>query len=146
MKVEIKVDETVRETKVMIFTDKITPEISAIVTKLSEDAPDVIVGFRGEAAEVIERDDIVSVYASDGKVFIRTDKGEHRIRKRLYEIEEILDGNRFIRISNSEIINLKKVKELDLSFRGTICVVFRDGSRSFASRRYINRIKEVLGI
>ena len=68
------------------------------------------------------------------------------LRLRLYEAEERLKQHHFIRISNSEIINLKKVRSFDLSFTGTVCVVLIDGSKTYASRRYVTRLKGVLGI
>ena len=64
---------------------------------------------------------------------------------RLYEIEEKLCSGNFVRISNSEIINLKKVKNFDLSFTGTILVRLSDGSTSYVSRRYVSKIKKILG-
>ena len=72
--------------------------------------------------------------------------GEYTLRLRLYEAEERLKPLRFVRISNSEIINLKKVRSFDLSFTGTICVILADGSKTYVSRRYVSKIKEVLGI
>ena len=75
-----------------------------------------------------------------------TPDGEFTLRLRLYEAEERLRQQRFVRISNSEIINLNKAKNFDLSFTGTICVTLSDGSKAYVSRRYVNRIKEVLGI
>ncbi|MDE5616672.1 MAG: LytTR family transcriptional regulator, partial [Clostridia bacterium] len=51
-----------------------------------------------------------------------------------------------VRISNSEIINLKFVKKFDLSFNGTICVLFSNGSVTYVSRRYVSKIKNTLGI
>ena len=61
---------------------------------------------------------------------------------RLYELEERLD-NRFVRISNSEIVNLKKVKSLDLSFVGTICMELSNGEVSYVSRRYVSKMKKI---
>jgi DNA-binding LytR/AlgR family response regulator len=63
----------------------------------------------------------------------------------LYELEERLD-NRFVRISNSEIVNLKKVKSLDLSFVGTICMELSNGEVSYVSRRYVSKMKKILGL
>ena len=54
--------------------------------------------------------------------------------------------NHFVRISNSEIINLKKVRHFDLQLAGTICVSLLDGSTSYVSRRYVAKIKEILGL
>lgn len=69
----------------------------------------------------------------------------YQVRLRLYELEERLD-NRFVRISNSEIVNLKKVKSLDLSFVGTICMELSNGEVSYVSRRYVSRMKKILGL
>lgn len=65
---------------------------------------------------------------------------------RLYELEERLDSAKFIRISHSEIVNLKMVKHFDLSLSGTICVALLDGTELYASRRYVSKLKQVLGV
>ena len=75
-----------------------------------------------------------------------TGDGEYLLRLRLYELEERLDKSSFVRISNSEIINLKKVRNFDLSFSGTICVSLSDGTVTYVSRRFVAKIKQVLGI
>jgi DNA-binding LytR/AlgR family response regulator len=146
MQIEIKIDDACREPKIIILTDKITEEINTFVRKLSVEPTQVLSGFRGETAEVLEPSDIFRIYASSGKVFAITEKGEYTLRLRLYELEERLDQNRFVRISNSEIINLKKVKRFDLSLTGTICVSLSDGAVTYVSRRYVSKIKQVLGV
>ncbi|HOQ15958.1 MAG TPA: LytTR family DNA-binding domain-containing protein, partial [Defluviitaleaceae bacterium] len=67
-------------------------------------------------------------------------------RLKLYEIEERLDKNYFVRISNSEIINLRKVKSFDLSFTGTICVKLSNDTVTYVSRRRVGKVKKILGI
>ena len=94
----------------------------------------------------MDPDAIVKIYAEDSKVFAQTDKWMYQIRLRLYEAEERLDSSKFVRISNSEIVNLKKVKSLDLSFVGTICMELSNGTVSYVSRRYVSKIKKVLGL
>ncbi len=44
--------------------------------------------------------------------------GEYAIRYRLYELEAALDKKQFLRISNSEIVNVKKIRDIDLSIIG----------------------------
>lgn len=146
MQVEIKIDSSYKEPKVIVLTASMTDEISAVVKKLSEDVPQVISGVRNEKVEVIEPQTIIRIYAASGKVFAVTEKGAYTLRLRLYELEERLDGSRFVRISNSEIINLQKVNCFDLSFTGTICVKLSGGATTYVSRRYVSKIKKILGI
>lgn len=146
MQIEIKIDETCKEPKIVVVADQITDEVNEIIKKLSDEQPKVITGFKEGRAEVIEPDDIFRVFTAVGKVIAETVKGEYSIRLRLYEMEQRLDSHAFVRISNSEIISLKKIKYFDLSFTGTICVALLNGTVTHVSRRYVAKIKQVLGI
>lgn len=146
MQVEIKIDPSCKEPKIIVLTDKITDEISLLVRKISEESPQILAGFQKDTLEILDPQDIFRIYAASGKVFATAVKGEYTLRLRLYELEERLDKSQFVRISNSEIINLKKVKSFDLSFTGTICVSLLDGTLTYVSRRYVTKIKQVLGI
>ena len=146
MQVEVKIDKSVAKPRVIIVTSEITEEINALVQTLSESGPRMIAGFRDDTVTVLDEKDILRIYAANGRVYAVLPSGEYVIRLRLYEAEERLKPFRFVRISNSEIINLKKVGSFDLSFAGTICVTLSDGSKTYVSRRYVTKIKEVLGI
>ena len=146
MQVEVKIDETADQPKVIIVTPKITEEVNALVQTLSEAEPKVIAGFHEDTVTVLDEQDILRIYSANGRVYAVLPSGEYVLRLRLYELEERLKSSRFVRISNSEIINLKKVRSFDLSFSGTICVMLADGSKTYVSRRYVSKIKEVLGI
>ena len=61
-------------------------------------------------------------------------------------LEERLDGRSFVRVSNSEIVNLKRVTALDLRLTGTIRMTLTGGVTVYVSRRYVKKIKEVLGL
>ncbi len=149
MKVEITIDEACKEPKILIITDRITEEVSEVLKQLSENSSEkgkLLAGFCGDAAEVLEQSNIIRVYASGGKVFAVTEKGEYRLRLTLQEVEERLDQKIFVRISKSEIINLKKVKTFDLSFSGSIQVSLSNGTATYVSRRNVTKIKQMLGI
>ena len=146
MQIEIKIDEACHEPKVIVMTDKVDDQITALVKRLSEESPQMIAGFRDDTVRLLDQTEICSIYASDGKVLCKAESGTYALRLRLYELEDRLDRTKFIRISNSEIINLRKVKGFDLSFTGTICVSLKDGTTTFVSRRYVSKIKQALGI
>ena len=146
MQVEIKIDSTYTEPKIIIMTAAITEEINKLIDQLSPNSAQIISGIKDGKIELIEQADLYRIYAGAGKVFAATDKGEYTLRLRLYEMEERLNPKQFVRISNSEIINLKKVKNFDLNFAGTICVELVNGTKTYVSRRFVSRIKTILGI
>ncbi len=146
MDIEIKIANDCTVPKIIIITDKITDEVNAIIARISEETPKVIAGIRDDILRLLEHDEIIRVYSCDGKVIALTDEGEYQLKSRLYEMEERLDRTKFVRISGSEIINLKRVENFDLSFVGTICVKLNDGSVTYVSRRYVSKIKKILGI
>ena len=146
MQVEIRIDSTVREPKVIVVTDRMTDEVNEIVRNISETEPTMLAGFREDTVTVLDPEEIYRIYAANGKVFAVTAKAEYGLRMRLYEVEERFRGSSFVRISNSEIINLKTVRSFDLSLAGTICVALKNGETAYVSRRYVSRIKEALGM
>lgn len=146
MQIEIKLDENCKEPKIIVVTNKMTDEINEIMKRLSDEQPKMIAGFKDDIVEVLEPFDIYRIFAASGKVFAETNHGEYTLRLRLYEMEQRLDSNFFVRISNSDIINLRKVKGFDLSFAGTICVTLSNGTVTYVSRRFVAKIKQLLGI
>ena len=146
MQIEIKIDEKCKEPKIIVVTDKMTDEINAVIQRLADEQPQVLAGFREDTVEVLEMSCIYRVFAASGKVFAETDRGEYTLRLRLYEAEQRLDSRFFVRISNSDIINLKKVRSFVLSLAGTICITLSNGTVTYVSRRSVAKIKQLLGI
>ncbi|MEY8764309.1 MULTISPECIES: LytTR family DNA-binding domain-containing protein [Clostridium] len=146
MQVEIKIDKSCKESKIIILTNRITDEVDELIKKLSDTRPQTIAGFRDGTLKILAHDNIVRIFAANRKIYAQTEKSEYLLRLRLYELEERLDKNTFVRISKSEIINLRKVENMDLNFSGTICVKLCGNITTFVSRRYVSKIKKVLGI
>lgn len=146
MQVEIKIDASCSEPKVIILTDAMTEEVNSLAQRLSDHNLQIISGSKDGKTKILEPDDLFRIYAGGGKVYALTDSGEYLLRLRLYEAEERLNPAQFVRISNSEIINLKKVRNFDLSFTGTISVEMTNGTTTYVSRRYVARIKKILGL
>ena len=146
MENQVKIDPACREPNVLVCTHAMTDEVQAILQALAQAPPQLLPGFREGTLELLEPQDLLRVYAAGGKVFAVTPAGEFQLRLRLYEAEARLDKTVFVRISHSEIINLRKAKAFDLRLSGTISVRLADGSVSYVSRRYVARIKQLLGV
>lgn len=146
MQVQIEIDEQQKEPKIVIYTNKLTPEIQELVDNLSQEKPKILTGMQNGILEILNPKEIIRAYSATQKVYVVTETGEYTVKLRLYELEQWLDSTTFIRISNSEIINLKKVKGFNLNLVGTICVEFFNGDKTYVSRRYVSKIKKSLGI
>ena len=85
----------------------------------------------------------IRFYSGAKLVYAQTEKEEYHISKRLYELEEILPVQ-FVRVSNSEIINLDYVSHFSMSVGGIINIEFKNGTMTSSSRRYLKKIKEIL--
>lgn len=144
MQVEIKLDDSCTEPKIVIYTASMSEDVQTIVHTLTDSPLQILFGKQGEKIQPLVQEDLIRVYAAGGKVFAVTDSGEYTLRQRLYELESRLPPSQFVRISNSEIINLKKVDHFDLNFAGTICVKLSDGSTTYVSRRYVSKLKKRL--
>lgn len=146
MEIQVKIDPACREPKVLVCTHAMTDEVQAILQALAQAPPQLLPGFREGTLELLEPQDLLRVYAAGGKVFAVTPAGEFQLRLRLYEAEARLDPHLFVRISNSELIHLKKVQSFDLSLTGTIRVKLSDGTVTYVSRRYVSKLKKQLGL
>ncbi len=146
MQLEIKIDPACTEPKVIIQAASVTEEVNSILSKLSDHEPQILCGSKDGKIAVLEQAELIRIYAGNGKVFAVTEKGEYTLRLRLYEIEQRLNPHQFVRISNSEIINLKKVSSFDLRFTGTICVKLSNNHVTYVSRRYVSTLKKILGV
>lgn len=146
MKVNVEIDKNIKEVEILIKTYEMNETVNDIIQKLSEVTPKLLVGFIDNRVIVIDAADIIRAYTGEKKVFAVTSKTEYLMKIPLYEVMERLNQNQFVRISNTEIINLKKVVEFDLSFSGSICVKLSNGDISYVSRRFVAQIKRLLGI
>lgn len=146
MQIEIILDEKVEEPRLVLYASRMTPALNEMIGRLSEGGARQIAAYVEDRVELIDPEDVVRVYAERQKVYLETDKSRYTLRARLYEAEARLDKRAFARISVGEIVNLKKVKSLDLSAAGTIQVRLSNGVTTWVSRRHMAELKKTLGI
>ncbi len=145
--IDVVLDENYIDPKVTIQTKEKTKQVENIVYAV-ENASDndfpIIPAYRENFLEFLSQRDIIRVYIHGRKVIIEAESGEYIAKKTLSGLEEILNSERFFRISQSEIVNLYKVKGFDMSVSGTVGVEFDNGHRSWVARSRVKLIKERL--
>ncbi len=145
--IEVVIDEECVDPKVKILTKEKNRQVENIIyaiENVTENDYPRIAAVGDDGLEFISQRDIVRAYIENRKILIQTDDGTYAVRKKLAALEEDLNPTRFIRISQSEIINIYKVKRFDINIAGTIGVEFENGTKSWASRSCVKSIKEIL--
>ncbi len=145
MKILTETDSRYEEIELHVCSNALTDEVRAIVGELHE-IYDYNIPGTDEAGNkrMIRRAEILSAYSEGQRVIVLATGGRYVVRKKLYELETELGDTNFIRISKSEIVNIHKIKSLDLSITGTIRLVMKTGYETYVSRRNVAKIKEKL--
>lgn len=146
MRIEFKHNPKQTEPKLTITAADLTDEIAGLLRQLEHGQLGAVTAFQDERVFLLRPEDILRFYAEDKGVKAQTGEDAYTVRERLYELEERLDPRTFVRISHSEIVNLKKVTGLDLKLSGTIKMTLEGGTVCWVSRRYVKKIKQALGL
>ena len=146
MDIEIKVDKKYDTPKIIIYAKDINKEVSDIIDTISNINQKLLKVYKDEKMYFLEQNEIETIYSENGKIYVRCNNELFIVKNRLYELENILDKNIFVRISNSEIVNFSMVKNIDFKIIGSLILNFKSGNTTYASRRYIPKIKEFLEI
>ncbi len=144
MEVRIQIDPGCEGVSVTITAGALTDEVKALARRL--EGGETLLGWRDGEAFPLPAEELLRCYGEDKGVKAQTASGVFDLRERLYELEGRLDRHTFVRISQSEIVNLHKVTALDLKLTGTIKMTLTGGTVCYVSRRYVKKIKEALGL
>ncbi|SES36913.1 LytTR family DNA-binding domain-containing protein [Psychrobacillus sp. OK032] len=144
MKVSLNIDNDFKETKVIIETPELDGPVQEILDFIKGRETEFLVGKDGEMQHILKPSDIHYFHTEKEAVVAVTSTGSYKLKEKLYELEEILPSNKFIRLSKSVIANLHELSRFEASFNGTLCVYFKSGMKEYVSRTYVTSIKEAL--
>lgn len=144
MKVEIQISADIEEPYAVIYSNKMTDEVQHIYEKI-QSGGNVITAIDNEQIIILHPAEIYMLRMENEQLIVYCQQKKYVSGKRLYEMEQLL-GNRFMRISKSTIINLKKVNSVEPSFNGTMLVVLKNGDKDYISRKYLPAFKKYLGL
>ena len=145
--IEVRIDPDCHDPVILIRTDQKTQEVENIVHAIEncvESRYPMIAAYRDNTMELLSQRDIIRVYVEARKVRICTEKGIFESHKSLSFLEQLLNPERFIRISRFEIVNIRKITNFDFSRAGTVHIRFDDGTVTWAARRHVRTIQQVL--
>ena len=141
MKIVFRKNPDAKEIRILVEARERTPEVEALLRRLEPVGQLKAYDERGEI--LLNMDEIIRIYTQQRRVLVDSDRGSFSLRSRLYELEEKLDAAEFVRISNSEIVNRRRILHLDFSLTGTIRLSLKGGVETYVSRRYVSRIRRM---
>jgi len=98
----------------------------------------------GAKVHVITCDKIEVIEAQDDYVQIRAEGRNYLKNQRMAELEELLDGEQFMRIHRSWMVNIACMDRIEQATRDSYVAVLRDGSKVPVSRSGYQKIRTVL--
>ena len=95
---------------------------------------------------IVSVSEIITIESFGHTVEIYTKNGSYRSCDRLYQLANLLDPDKFLRISNSVIIAKGKVKQITPSLSMKFSLTMENGKRVDVTRSYYYIFKEAFGI
>ena len=115
--------------------------------KVSSNDSKKILGKRGDKLYLIDIDDIYYIKADLDEVIIKIKEADAYVRRKIGDLETLLNGKNFFRVHRSYIVNVDKIKsmksveqsKLQISFDGIAEIITssKEGAKDF--REYIER-------
>lgn len=145
MKIEIRVNENMEDTSIVVTCKHLTPEIERIITALRLLDKQLTVK-KGIETYLLDVEEIIYIESVDRKCFIYTAKEVFESDYKLYELEKSLEENGFLRVSKACLIRLKSIRSLQADIDRRIRITMSNGEQLIASRFYANELKNRLGV
>ncbi|GIN70870.1 hypothetical protein J14TS2_13450 [Bacillus sp. J14TS2] len=143
----------------MEISDKYHPPrvlIQANNTKLGNHISEYIKSFEADNRKIsvkyedgyilLDSEEIVYCEIYQKILTVYTDKEKLNMRKPLIEILKKLDSKDYIQNSKASVVNIHKIKRLEIAFSGNYYAFLSNGLKITVSRRFVGALKKRLGI
>ena len=148
MRVRMKLNSGRRETTVK--------ELESLGIEISDEADLILTeeGFRegelncseGDDRVLVPIEEILYIESLGKEVFVHTEEHTYLTIMRLYVLEKVLPGEKFIRISNSVIISRNSIKKIRPALSQKFFLTLKNDAVVDVTRSYYLRFKEYFGI
>ncbi len=142
MKVTVQYNQQLLKDELLISACEQSPSLTRIVD-FAEKELFYVIGLREKEKVRIDLKNIQRIYSANKQVFCVANGQEYQLSERLYQLQEKLP-NSFVLISRTEIIQIQTVEKFTITKSGIIEIIFTDGQKTSASRRYLKKVREVL--
>ncbi len=104
-----------------------------------------LLGYKNNEIKEINPSLVECFITYDEKIYALINKDKYQIKKRLYELSELLKDD-FIYLNQSCLANVNLIDHFETNIGGAIGVIFKSGYKDYVSRRQLKNVKERLGL
>lgn len=146
IKVNTNISNEFDEIIINISAPELTEDLQKILNNLMtiSSEKEEIVATKNNEIFLLKAKDILYFYSDEKNNYAKTMNNTYKVKEKLYELEEQLAKNKFIRISNSCIINAEKTKSFDASIIGSLVAKMEDDTKQEVSKRRIKNVMKFL--
>lgn len=130
----LKEQSETREEKVEKLKSHIDEEIEFL---------DRVIVKQNQKINIIPIEKVIYFEAQDDYVMIHNDDGKYLKQKTMKYFEDHLDPKDFVRIHRSYIVNISRVKEIELFDKDSYKAILKDGTKLSVSRSGYTKLKEI---
>ena len=145
MKIEIDINEKYSDVSVLIKAPEISQDIEKIISMMRMINMQLAVKKEDETY-LLDIDKILYIEAVERNTFVYTKDATYQSDLKLYEIEQQLLEQNFIRISKQSILNLRKIKSLKADINRKIRVTLVNDEQVIVSRMYAEELRKRIGV
>jgi two-component system, LytTR family, response regulator len=98
----------------------------------------------GSKVHIIPVGRIDYIEAQDDYVAIKSDGKTHLKQERMAVLEKELDGQSFVRVHRSYIVNIERIARIELYAKDSRMAILKDGTKLLISRSGYDKLKELL--
>ncbi len=146
MKLFVKDNQNISETEVEIRCQNRDEEVENLVNAINL-AGNTLMGEKENGDKTpVYVSKILYIEAVDRNVFAYTPDEIYRIKRTLFDLEEVLSKEYFTRISKSSIVNLKSVRKISPDDSRRLKLLLKNGEWIMVSRNYVSDFKKSIGM
>jgi len=125
---------------IIVNVKEMSDKIDRVLNALK--SPDTLTVRSGKDKAIIPVDEIFYCESVERKIFVYDSKQVYETDLKLYELEEILGNNLFMRIGQSTIVNLSKIRLVSPANNARLMAVLDNDEKILISRKYVAELKK----
>lgn len=145
MKIRVQIEESIEEDEIIIRSRELNADVQRMLEQiqlLRQATFRHMIGTDEDRQYVLDVKEISYFETQGDYVFAVRGKKQFRLSFRLYELEQQLPQDRFMRVSKSVILNIGNIAHIEPTLGTPFLAELRDGADSvYISRQYIKALR-----